>query len=144
MNKLGLACVVACATGALSAPWALPAQAATTVNVTCSSLGQQCDNFANFPGRIAPGTRIILTTPQAHCSKVKYIAIFMRPFYPPYIGDAPFWVTVTKPLAPNETATFKFNDPRPADALRIYAEGIPGGCNTGRLQAWGVTLSTVP
>lgn len=68
----------------------------------------------------------------------------MRPFYPPYIGDAPFWVTVTKPLAPNETATFKFNDPRPADALRIYAEGIPGGCNTGRLQAWGVTLSTVP
>jgi hypothetical protein len=110
------------------------------ISVTCTSQGEVCDNYGTIEVG-APGTStfVYLNAPTKHCSNVIYILKYQR-FRSSAMPPLLMTLAKTKVLAPGQGDSFKITVP--ATPLRVYAEGVPGGCNTGRLASWGLSYGT--
>lgn len=119
------------------------AAAAETFTVVCNSAGQVCDGTAmlrfNSDG---PGVEygVTLKAPTTHCSAVSYL-VYSNDGQRRFLGRTQFlnagqwsYVSLGSNLA------------RGRQSVLIGAEGQVGGCNTGRVQSWGVdaAASIVP
>lgn len=134
----GLSAVAAAAFVAVPASASFPP---TVLSASCTSQGQICDRYVVLRGPFARGW-IHLTAPASHCSTVIYTAEFMgTPRQAPSPSPVLSRVT-TSPLAPGQTQ--RIGADRRARSVRISAQGVPGGCNTGRLGAWSVALRFEP
>jgi hypothetical protein len=75
--------------------------------------------------------RIAYRAPRAHCSAVRVrVSVDDRP------------AVVSAPVDPGQQSEVLDLGPQTpgVHALAVHAEGVPGGCNTGRLLSWGGTL----
>jgi PhoPQ-activated pathogenicity-related protein len=119
------------------------AAAAETFTVACNSTGQVCDATATLRFNAdGPGVEygITLKAPTTHCSAVSYL-VYSNDGQRRLLGRTQFlnagqwsYVSLGSNLA------------RGHQTVLIGAEGQRGGCNTGRLQSWGVdaAASIVP
>jgi hypothetical protein len=105
-----------------------------TLTVSCNSTGQVCDNSAVFNFRSLRNHSLIwLTAPSTHCSVVNY---FVEDAQNPKSG-----ISGTQ-LAPGKNSFVQVGLLRKGSTrqFRIRANGVKGGCNTGRLESWGVKV----
>ena len=132
---------VVCATVALAASLILaaPHVASAEASATCSGTGQDCDGYVTVSVD-SPNKPVLLslTAPKAHCSNIIYIVKYFQP------GDqlAMKVYAETERLAPGQNAQMRLNIP--AKQIRIYARGVQGGCNQGRLASWSVEAEVGP
>lgn len=97
-------------------------------DVHCRSTGQRCDNTALVKGPVGPGTMIV-RAPTSHCSNVEYT---VRLYNSEGKLLSYFDTGVLRPGERRSTSV------RQGAYARIFATGVHGGCNQGRLAAWGV------
>ncbi len=100
---------------------------------TCTSQGQLCSPTVSYPVSTA-GFLHVSYQANRGCSSIMLHVI---------LNGAEHWVS--PPVAPDQDAGFTFPRlPPGAYTLELQAEGIVGGCNTGRLLSWGgsVTIRT--
>lgn len=107
---------------------------AELLTANCTSQGQACNSVASMgiasdgPGAVY---QLRLQAPGGHCSAVRYIV---------YGGDGRPLAQPTAFLNAGQSAVIPLgnNLVRGRHTVFIGAEGIVGGCNTGRLLSWGV------
>jgi hypothetical protein len=85
--------------------------------------------------------RLDLTAPATHFSSVIYIVKYVLKTGSAKAVQVKEYAP-TKPLPAGQTESMKVHVPTPG--VRIFAEGVPGGCNKGTLASWGVTAFVGP
>jgi hypothetical protein len=115
-----------------------PCAAADYYEATCTSQGQECDRYVSVPID-TPNQTIVLVVaaPESHCSAVAYT---VKSIPPASSGRfAPIVLARSRALQPGSSQRLSITPPM--GQVRIYARGFEGGCNQGRLSAWGVNVS---
>jgi hypothetical protein len=105
-----------------------------TLSASCNSTGQVCDNSVVFNFRPSRNHSLIwLTAPSTHCSVVNY---FVEDAQNPKNG-----ISGTQ-LAPGKSSFVQVGLLAKGSTrqFRIRANGVKGGCNTGRLESWSVKV----
>ncbi len=100
---------------------------------TCESQGQLCTPRVGYPATTA-GLLNLKYRANKGCSSIKVHVI---------LNGVEYWVS--PPVAPEKEVAFAFSPLPPGTyTVELQAEGVLGGCNTGRLFSWGgaLTLTT--